>query len=866
MATGAELEQEAAPETAPARRLAGGYVVLAAFLAGSSAAALGLSARVDAAPDVAGAYAVEPARCLGPRVEIEQSGQFLALSGGGAAELRLRDGRVAGDAACPDGSRAEVSLAPAAGGRLEGTVGGDRVVLSPAAGRAGEEAGQAGEGGHLSGEEVVGRLMLAIAVVILAARLLGAALGALGQPRVMGEVLAGIALGPTLVGAVWPAFQDYVFPPDVVPLLFGAAQLGLVFYLFLLGMELDVDVVRRQLARAVFISNASIAVPFALGLLLSVVLYELLAPNVDYLPFALFIGVALSITAFPVLARILVERRMLRRPVGAIAIAGAAIDDVTAWGLLALATAVAGTGSGLDALGVVALAGAFTAGMLLVARPALGRVSVAYDEAGHVPAVWMGAIVVAVLVAAYTAQEIGVAAVFGAFVTGLVMPRHAGLTRDVSRRLEEFVVVVLLPLFFVVTGLRTDVGALDRPLLWLLGLAVLAVAVAGKVVGAAAAARLSGMPRRESLVVGALMNTRGLTELIVLNIGLELGIISTALFTMLVLVALVTTFAAGPALRLLDPRGELGEPPEDELDRFAPEREALRSILVAPLDDSATEPLLAVAEPLARSEPPRELLLVHLLQPASLAPGLSREAREVAEAAADLNARRALLEARGVAARAAAFTSPDVGSDLVRLAARESVDLLLVNGRRPLLGPGVPGGETGRALADAPCDVAVLVDREGDVRPGPDRPVVVPFGGAPHDWTALELGAWLAAAHGAPLRLLGAAARDERGRDASRLLAEASLVVQQLAGVAAEPSLVRPGEVVAAAAGSGLLVVGLAERWREEGLGPVRAELLRAAPAPTLLVRRGRRPGALTPDRDLTRHRWSATGHTTVGG
>ena len=322
-------------------------------------------------------------------------------------------------------------------------------------------------------------------------------------------------------------------------------------------MELDPKILRERIGQAAFISNASVAFPLGLGFLVALPVYELLSPDVRYLPFALFMGVAMSVTAFPVLARILTERRMLRRPVGALSMAGAAIDDVTAWCLLALAAAIAGSGDPSHALQVVGLAALFSAAMLLVGRRILGRVAKAYDEVGHVPQLLLGFIFVGVLLSAFVAQQIGIAAIFGCFLMGLIMPRRGGLTADVSERFESFVVLVLLPLFFVVTGLRTEVNALNRPELWAITVLLIAVAIVGKFVGAMLAARYGGFSLRDSAAVGALMNTRGLTELIVLNIGLELGVISTQLFTMLVVMALVTTFMAGPILRLIDPRHEL---------------------------------------------------------------------------------------------------------------------------------------------------------------------------------------------------------------------------------------------------------------------------------------------------------------------
>lgn len=853
-------------------RLVAGYVAVTAFLVVAVGVSIVIGNNREAAPTLAGFYEADQGACLGDRFQVDQSGQFVDLDGSGktGGKLRVEDGRLRGDVTCADGSSATADLALTGTGEdaaLAGSLGGQTLSASFAEELPEPGASQA-PAKKRSGEETFGRLMLAIAAVIFAARLLGAALGRIGQPQVMGEVLAGILLGPTLLGAIAPEVKDYLFPGDIVPLIAGASQIGLVFYLFLVGMELDPRILRDRIGQAAFISNTSVALPLALGFLVALPIYTLLAPDADYLPFALFIGVSMSVTAFPVLARILIERRMLKRPVGALAMAGAAIDDVTAWGLLALATAVAGTGSGLKALVIVGLAGAFVAAMILIGRPLLGRVSAAYDEVGRVPALWLGIIFVSVLLSAFVSQQIGIAAIFGAFVMGLIMPRHAGLTDDVNGRIEDFVVTVLLPLFFVVTGLRTEIGSLNRPILWLLTLLLIAVAIAGKWLGAMAAARYGGFSLKESAVVGALMNTRGLTELIVLNIGLELGLISTTLFTMLVVMALVTTFMAGPALRLLDPKGQLSAPPEEELQaaprELRPGRELVeRSILVAPQDGRNLDALLALAEPLSQSRPPRELIVARLVVPARFATGLASDDRELRRASEELAQRRGTLTERGIDVRSVAFTSPDPGEDLVRLTADTSIELLLIDGRRPLLGDGVPKGEVGAVLERAPCDVAVLVEREGGVpRIDDENPVVVPFGGAEHDWAALELGAWIAQVRRAPLRLLGAAFSLESGtRDASRLLANASLVVQQLAGITAEPVLVQPGaDVIRNAKGAGLLVVGLSERWREEGLGPLRSEIVKAAPAPTLLVRRGTRAGVLAARDDVTRFRWSSAG------
>ena len=296
---------------------------------------------------------------------------------------------------------------------------------------------------------------------------------------------------------------------------------------------------------------------------------------------------------------------MLKRPIGAVVLAAAAFDDVTAWILIALGTAVAVSGSPADVAVTLVLGAVFCVVMGFGVRPLLARASTAYDEAGRIPSGWTALIFAGILLAAYLTEEIGIALIFGAFVMGLIMPRHAGLTEDVTRRIEDFVVILLLPLFFVVTGLRTDIWLLDRPELWLITGVLLAVALLGKLFGAAVAARLAGFDGRSSAVIGVLMNTRGLTELIVLNLALEKGVISDGLFAMLVIMALVTTLITGPMLKRLDPRNELGAPLEEELiearEMSMAEFPALvmheQSVLVAPDGDAALPQLLVAGRP-----------------------------------------------------------------------------------------------------------------------------------------------------------------------------------------------------------------------------------------------------------------------------
>jgi K+:H+ antiporter len=828
----------------------------------------------------------------GTRYKVKANGKVL-----GSVSYKKDTGALAGDVKCTRGGTARfravavdrnlnnVTLIPldaaapakpAAGAAPKATV---KPVLTTPSGLppAGERF--TGTQQRDSFGKLVAAFLIAVAIVMLVARLFGIVARRLGQPRVMGEVIAGITLGPSVLGAISPNLQAELFPSDILPAFGVAANLGVIFYVFLIGLEFDPSQLKNRVTQAAAISNASVALPMLLGIAVALPTYEILGPDVKFVGFALFMGVAMSITAFPVLARILVERRMLKRPVGALTLASAAIDDVTAWFLIALATTIVVAGTFGDVVETIALAVGFCLIMGLAVRPLIGRVATAFDQVGRVPAGWVAAIFAGVLVSAYVTEEIGIAVIFGAFIMGMIMPRNARLTEDVTRRLEDFVVVLLLPLFFAYTGLKTNIGLLDRPELWLITLGLIAVAIVGKLFGAMIAARVAGFDWRAATVIGTLMNTRGLTELIVLNLALEKGAISDALFAMLVIMALVTTLMAGPMLRLLDPRNEYGTPVEEELEEskrqlaeeFPGQAVPERSILVAPQTDAALGQLLALAEPLARSEPPREVILARLVQPPRSTPvrgGLQTENALLQRASREIEEARRRLVAAGIPTRGVAFSSGRPGADLARLAEAEEVDLVLIEGSRPILGEGIPLGEVKHVLQEASSDVAVLVAREGDpIKLAPDAPILVPFGGAQHDWSALELGAWLAAQTKAPLKLLGAAGQTEEGKSVTRLLGDASLLVQQTVGIGTEPVVAEGGRegVLAAAQGAGLLVIGLSDRWKQEGLGPTRSEIAKGAPAPVLFVRRGSRPGALAPRSDVTRFTWSSAGAGAAG-
>lgn len=406
-------------------------------------------------------------------------------------------------------------------------------------------------------------LLAQLVVVLAAARLAGLLVRPLGQPAVVGEMLAGLALGPSLLGAVAPGAMRALFPPDALVPLATLSQLGVVLFMFVVGLRLDLGALRGRARTAVAVSHASIVLPFALGAGLAPWLHPAFAPaGVALLPFALFLGAAMSVTAFPVLARILQERGLAGTRLGTIAIAAAAVDDATAWCILAAVVAVAGgaAGGAGDALRAILLAAAWTLLLALVARPLLARLVAARRPGDRsASATVVSVAVVTALVSALVTERIGVHALFGAFLAGAVAPRvgaRHGLATAIADRIEAVVGAVLLPVFFAYTGLRASVGLLDGAAAWGAAGLVLLAAVVGKFGGSAAAARLLRMEWRDALAIGALMNTRGLMELVIASVGLEIGVISPALFTMLVLMALVTTAMTSPLLAVLRPAAD----------------------------------------------------------------------------------------------------------------------------------------------------------------------------------------------------------------------------------------------------------------------------------------------------------------------
>lgn len=418
--------------------------------------------------------------------------------------------------------------------------------------------------------DVVFHVLVTLAGVILLGHGLGRAMAWIGQPPVIGEVVAGIVLGPSVLGAISPAAMHFFLPDKladpsglVVSALKAISQLGIVLYMFLVGLELNAARIAHKTHAAIAISHASIVAPFLLGAALALWIFPLLAPQgVPFTSFALFMGVSMAVTAFPVLARILTDRGLDKTEIGVMALTCAAADDVTAWCLLAFVVGVAQAQVG-GALLVGAGAAVFIALMFFLIRPLATRAAAALEDQPISPTVVLLALA-AVLVSALITEAIGIHAVFGAFLLGVMIPHDSRLASELTTRLKDVTTILLLPAFFAVTGMRTKIGLMAGGWEWLITGAVVLVAIAGKLGGTALAARACGEDWRTSLGLGWLMNTRGLMGLIVLNIGLDLGVISETLFTMMVLMALVTTMATSPALSLL---GIEPEPKQADLPR-----------------------------------------------------------------------------------------------------------------------------------------------------------------------------------------------------------------------------------------------------------------------------------------------------------
>lgn len=614
-------------------------------------------------------------------------------------------------------------------------------------------------------DEIAAIVFIDIAVIVVVARLMGALFRRIRQPAVVGEILAGILLGPTLLGAFPGNLDGHLFPTDVRPFLNVIAQLGLIIFMFIVGMELDVKLIRGKERIAAVISLSSILAPFGLGILLAAALYGshkvLSEQTVDFLPFALFIGASMSVTAFPVLARILTERGMYRTEIGAITLACAAVDDILAWSLLAVVVAVVDATGAWDLPRILLLSVAFITVMFTIVKPLLARVAERYRAVDRLTPNIFAIILVGLLASSYITSEIGIHSIFGAFLFGAIMPREdtARLFEEILERLENVSVILLLPVFFIATGLEANVRGIGLDGVGQLAL-ILVVACAGKFLGASVAARAQGLHSRKAAAVGVLMNTRGLTELVILNIGLTKGVLTDQLFTLLVVMAIVTTVITEPLLRLVYPNRQLERDIADA-EKAALGRAAYR-VLVVVDDPNADAGLVETGIDVLGRDDPAEVVLTRFLPSTDrgeLGSGLTLELADMAASLSGLQELSARAAARSAGSVVLSQFSDDIPRDV--LAQVETVDANVVLLAAPA--DAAPTYLLDAVVAGAECDLALLTTDASGSRGGP---VAVVVGTGPDTGAAVEIAARIARARGVELELVA----DGADRRATRRL------------------------------------------------------------------------------------------------
>ncbi|MBD2295954.1 cation:proton antiporter [Anabaena sphaerica FACHB-251] len=703
-------------------------------------------------------------------------------------------------------------------------------------------------------------VLVEVLIVIGMSRLVGLAFKSIKQPLVIGEIVAGIMLGPSLFGLIAPHAAATLFPPEAVPFLNLLSQVGLIFFMFLIGLELNPKYLSGNLQAAILTSNISIIVPFSLASILSLLLYPLVSnASVSFTAFTLFLGAAMSITAFPVLARIITENNLQGTRLGTLALTCAAVDDVTAWCILAVAIAVARNGS-IDQKAILTIFESliYIGFMFTVGRWFLKRLMTHYRRAGRLSQFVLALIYMGVVASALITEFIGIHLIFGAFLLGAVMPKNAELVRELAVKTEDFVLIFLLPVFFAYSGLRTQIGLLNRPELWLLCALVLGVAIAGKYFGTYVAARLSGINKREASALGWLMNTRGLTELIVLNIGLELGVISPLLFTMLVVMALVTTFMTSPLLEWTYPKRliklDTVEPePEQETDTYTEVRESMESfvtsyrILVPVANPSTQKGLvqLAVAIALNYRQPAviNPLSLIELEENYGFESTPTEANRLIAERRQQLEELIDTLEPPIIRSyiHPVVRISSNVARETAQIARIEQPDLILVGWHRPAFSNNRLGGRVGQILTTAPVDVAVFVDRGGERL----ESLLVPYSANIHDDLALILALRLLINRDTCMLqilqvLAGNHAQDELSYELHRMIEQLPVSVRDRIEIKhiADPEPMQA--VVAASENVDLTIAGTSRAWgiERQTLGRYTDELAIQCRSSLLITRR----------------------------
>jgi Kef-type K+ transport system membrane component KefB len=567
-------------------------------------------------------------------------------------------------------------------------------------------------------------LILQVILILAVSRTFAFIFTKIGQPPVMGEIIAGITLGPSLLGWVLPDVSAFVFPENTLGNLQFLSQIGLLFFMFIIGMELDLNIFKRKIQQSIFISHSGIALSFIIGILTGFSIYSLFAPpNTRPLEFALFLGMSMSITAFPVMARILQEKGYTKKTFGSMMIGIAAVDDVTAWCLLAVLIAYIKAGTIMGALPTVVLSLGYLGVMFFMIQPFLKKVGAIYVSRENLSRAIVGMIFGVMMISSYVTEVIGIHAFFGAFVAGVVMPPNLTFKKVLTEKIEDVSLVLLLPLFFVYTGLRTEIGLLNNPQLWKYAILLILLSIAGKFIGGFVSSKLTGHTWKESWMVGVLMNSRGLMELVVLNIGYDFGLFSKEIFTIMVLMALTTTLMAGPSLDLIEwiyrtRNRKKGITTEENYFRIL--------ISFGPPRMGAT--LMKIAASLLYHEKNKAVVkALHMTPHLEVTPQqailFEKEGfQPIKKVASD----------QGIRLQTIYKITDQIDHEIIKKTQKEKYDLLLIGGARSLFTVNILGGKVGNIIANAECNVGIFIEKGMDY----PRKILTMHALEPYDLTA----------------------------------------------------------------------------------------------------------------------------------
>jgi Kef-type K+ transport system membrane component KefB len=545
-----------------------------------------------------------------------------------------------------------------------------------------------------------GIFVLQLIIIMITARIVGYLFQMIGQPMVIGEIVAGLILGPSFLGAVAPQVSEFLFPEQSIDMLRQLSQLGLIFFMFIIGMELDLQSFKSSARKAIVISIASITFPFISGIVLAFFIFnDFSGHNVNFMSFALFLGTTLCITAFPILARIVQERKLSQTPVGNMSISVAAIGDVIGWCMLAVVIAIIRSGSISNSILTIGLCILYIVTMFRLVKPFMYRMGKVYASRETMGKPIVAFVFLLILISTLIAEAIGINALFGAFMAGVIIPENLNFKRVFTEKIEDVSLVILLPLFFVATGLRTEIGLINSTHLWLLCLIIILIASISKFGGTLLASRYVGISWRHSLILSTLMNSRGLMELIVLNIGYDLGLLGPELFTMLVLMALITTFFTGPGLNLINV--------------FQPRkvshiiREKAYKIMISFANPKMGGTLLNLSHQLlAVKACDTQFTALHISPRSDLSPDdamiFERES---------FGPIRHYAESKGLSLSTLYRNTSDIHGEILNNCKVEKPDFLLLGSARSVFSTDILGGILKRIINEANCDILVFNER-----------------------------------------------------------------------------------------------------------------------------------------------------------